>query len=119
MKTKGNNSEYPVEVGQLYIVTTGSFWTSGKNNKFKRSVLLKKGEVIEIRYPYEWHFRTEDNHYFHVNPQVLEKNAVLFGTIWENVRFANRCELEDILKLGLYKKEKGWIPDSERCKNEN
>ena len=91
-----------VEVGQLYIVQTDVFFTSGRFNKFNRPVNIKKDEIIEIRYPCRWHFRTEDNFYFHCKEDDLLLNCKLYGTIWEKVRFDNKTKLSDILKFKLY-----------------
>lgn len=94
-----------IVVGQIWEVTTDSFATTGeKDKKLGRRVLLHKGEKIEIRYAYEWHFRTEDNHYFHATPETIKNNARLYGVIWENVRFGNSAKLDDILRLRLYDK---------------
>lgn len=97
-------SEIKIEVGQIWEVTTDNFLTSGKNNEYKRPMQLKKGEKIEIRYPFEWHFRTEDNHYFHCTVQMLLENCTIYGKILERIRFSNIAKLEEILRLRLYDK---------------
>lgn len=91
-----------ISVGQIWKVSTDEFMTSGKSNKYERKIKLNKHELIEIRYPYEWHFRTIDNHYWHIGPDDLIKNCVPFGVIWEKVRFNNRCNLSEIINLGLF-----------------
>jgi hypothetical protein len=93
-----------VEVGQLWKVTTETFYTSGEHNQYKRPVKIGKGEIIEIRYPCAWHFRTKDDNYFHCTLETLMKNAVLYGKIREKVRFGNNCKTEEILRLYLYDK---------------
>ena len=92
-----------IEQGQLWEVVTDNFWTSGNDNKYKRPVKLKKHEIIEIRYAYAWHFRTEDNYYFHATEKMILDNCNLFGVILGDVRFNNRAKLEEILRLELYK----------------
>ena len=96
------NTGEKIEVGVLLRISTDKFLTSGSSNKFKRQVVLKKDEIIEIRYPYAWHFRTEDNHYFHATPEMIIENCRYFGSILEQVRFWNKSSLEEILRLHLY-----------------
>lgn len=91
-----------IEVGQIYEVVTDSFLSSGRSNDYKRPVKLKKGEKIEIRYPFEWHFRTEDRIYLHCDPNVILENCELHGVILEHVSFNNKASLEEILRLRLY-----------------
>ncbi len=93
-----------IEVGQLYKVITDNFITTGKHNNIKRRVFLKKGEIIEIRFPSEWHFRTESAEYFNATPEMIRENCKLLGTIYEPVCFANRVNLADIIRLQLYNK---------------
>ena len=98
--------EIKVKVGHIFEVVTDSFLTSGESNKYKRPLKIKKGEKIEIRYPYQWHFRTEDNNYFHCEPKMILKNCKLFGVVMEEIRFQNKANLEEILRLKLYRKTK-------------
>lgn len=93
-----------IEVGQIWKVTSDTFFTSGEKNKFERPVNILKDEFIEIRYPYEWHFRTYDNHYFHAKPEMIHQNCILHGVIWRKVRFANNCDLKIILDKELFDK---------------
>lgn len=93
-----------VEQGQLWKVISSNFFTSGDYNKFKRKIRLKKGEIIEIRFPYEWHFRTEDNHYFHATEETILKNCKIYGKIIDEVAFQNKANLEEILRLRLFRK---------------
>jgi hypothetical protein len=90
-----------IEVGQIYQVEK-NFLTSYKDSHTERPVQIQKGEKIEIRYPYKWHFRTEDNEYYHAEPMVIKNNCILLGTITEKVRFANKLKLAEILSLGAY-----------------
>jgi hypothetical protein len=94
-----------IEVGQIWEVVK-DFTTSGLNDRNNRPVLLRKGEKIEIRYPYEWHFRTEDRYYTHANPDVILANCVLFGIIDEKTRWQNIAQLDEILRLKLYTEQK-------------
>ena len=89
-----------IEVGQIYEVITEGFVTS--YNKDTRRTGLLVGEKIEIRYPYDWHFRTEDNKYYHCAPSMIKDHCKLVGIIYDEVRRGNRAELSDILRLHLY-----------------
>ena len=94
--------EKEIKVGQIWEVTTDEFMTSGESNDYKRPLKLAKGEKIEIRYPYAWHFRTEDSHYLHANSEMILQNCRLFGEIFDKVRFQNKAKFEEILRLRLY-----------------
>jgi hypothetical protein len=102
-----------IEQGQIWIVKSDSFMTSSKggSNKYKRPIVLTKNELIEIRYPYAWHFRTLDNHYLHAEPDDILKNCELFATIWDNVRFGNKCNLNEIVNSSLcdFVKENSYV----------
>jgi len=95
-----------IKVGQIWIVETDVFKGSKDCNSSLRDVkeihTLKKGERIEIRYPYEWHYRTEDNIYLNSSDEDIKKNCVLLGDIDEKVRTGNKAKLEEILRLNLY-----------------
>ena len=97
-----------IEVGQIWKVTTDTFFTSALNekrpDKIKRQTKLNNGEFIEIRYPFAWHFRTEDNEYFHADADMIYQNCVCVGEIFQDVSFSNKATLADILRLELYKK---------------
>jgi len=89
-----------VQTGQIWYVIS-DFWTSGDDNEIQgrsAKVKIKKGEKIEIRYPYKWHFRTEDNLYCHVEESVLIKNCLLFGVKNKN----SKQSLADILLNSEY-----------------
>lgn len=91
-----------VQVGQLWKVKTDNFFTTGRHHKVKRPVNILKDEIIEIRFPYAWHFRTIDGEYFNCSEEMLIENAEPYGIIYEKVRFANKANLEQIIELGLY-----------------
>jgi len=95
---------YNIHVGHIYEITTDNFFTSHKDG-YHRETKIRKGEKIEIRYPYEWHFRTEDNEYFHCTAEMIKENSSFFGKILGEVRFQNKATLEEILRLKLYKKK--------------
>lgn len=92
-----------IETGQLFIVDRG-FWTSGneKDGGFKCKRFMPKGEVLEIRYPYAWHFRTSNNTYDHVDPKILKSKCSFFGVIHNDIRFNNKHKLKEILEENLY-----------------
>jgi len=99
-----------IEVGQIWQVIDGDFWSSEKSRYYsqefdKRQVRVnfKRGELIEIRYPFAWHLRTVDNIYIHAHPQDILKHCRYYGTIFEDVQQANRKDLKDILREKLYK----------------
>ena len=94
-----------IEQGQIWEIITENFFTSGEKERERngnRQTKLKKGEKIEIRYPYAWHFRTTDNYYFHASSKMIINNCKLLGKIWGKIRFRNRAKLEEILRLRLY-----------------
>ena len=99
-----------MKVGEIYEVNC-DFWTSGREDKLiemegsvrKVRSLIKKGEFIELRFPFEWHFRTLDDIYFHAPGHILFENCRYFGLIDEKVRFENKQKLKEILNLRLFK----------------
>lgn len=95
-----------IKQGQIWEVVTDNFLTSGDKEHYNRQTKIKKGEKIEIRYPYAWHFRCEDNHYFHADESVIFENCRLYGVIWSNVQFANKARLDEILRLNLFDRER-------------
>jgi len=96
-----------IRVRQIWQVTTENFLTSGKEvsgeGKVKRPTKIMNDEFIEIRYPYDWHFRTVDDQYYHATPEMIYQNCKYIGDIHEEVRFKNKANLEEILRLELYK----------------
>ena len=109
-----------IKVGQIWKVKDSHFRTTKSDPKrIPRVVLLNKGEFIEIRYPYEWHFRTADNKYYHAKPETFYKHAEHVATIYEEVRFGNRVELADILKHQLFHVVRGKCYKDMKAKNDN
>lgn len=93
-----------VNVGEIWKVTGKGMVTEFGENKGSRAVVLNVGEFIEIRYPYEWHYRTDTDEYFCSTEDVLLENCKLHGVVWSNVKSGNRCKLSDIMNLQLYDK---------------
>lgn len=91
-----------IEVGQIWEITTEDFLTGEDKKHFDRQLKLKKGEKIEIRFPFAWNFRTEDGNYFHCDADVILKNCKLIGIIWSKVKSQNEAKLDEILRLRLY-----------------
>lgn len=99
-----------IEVGMILEVITDNFYASknfGHSLNFDLKgrvpkIHLKKGEKIEIRFPFEWNYRTEDNIYFHSEPDYIIKNCKIFGKVLPDVKFKNMANLEEILRLELY-----------------
>jgi hypothetical protein len=104
MARKSKNMK-TITQGQIWQVVTHDFWSSGQShqiNKRDAKVNLIKDEYIEIRYPYEWHFRTIDNQYFHAYPVEILKHCRLIGTIKKDVQWKNDKQLLEIINDSLY-----------------
>lgn len=92
-----------IESGDLFKVTTDKFLTSGEQNELKRPVKLKKGEIIEIRFPYAWHFRTcLDDQYFHAKEDVILENCEYIGSVEKQIKWENNMKTRDIIVNGLF-----------------
>jgi len=90
---------------QIYEVVTDCFLVNNfhiEAKKKPRKVHLEKGEKFEIRFPYAWHFRTEDNNYYQASEEEILDNCKIIGKVWEQVRWINKASLEQILELELY-----------------
>ena len=66
-----------------------------------RKMIIPQGEILEFRYYSPAHFRDVFNHYFVVD-ESQEHKLIEVAEIWENVAFANKANLYDILRLCLY-----------------
>lgn len=101
---------FSIEVGQIFEVITDDFYASkniervSKENYGGREArfYLKKGEKIEIRFPFAWNYRTEDNIYFHSDNDYILSKCKLIGKVDDKVRSNNKATLEEILRLDLY-----------------
>jgi len=93
-----------IEVGQIWEITTDNFLTGEDKKHFNRKLKLNKGEKIEIRFPFAWNFRTEQNDYFHCPENVIYENCKLIGKIWSKIKSQNEAKLDEILRLNLYDK---------------
>ena len=100
-----------IEVGQIWEVADENFFATKdlrelgvKNDDRTARFYLRKGSKIEIRYPYEWHYRTEDNHYYNSKPEYILGKCKLYGVIDDDVKSKNKARLEEILRIGLYTK---------------
>ena len=91
-----------IKAGQIWKIITDRFIATPTKDGAKRPVHLFRNERIEIRYLYEWHFRTEDGEYLHATPDMIIENCRLVGTILEPVMSANKAKLDEILRLALY-----------------
>jgi len=101
-----------VKVGYLYKVITDNFKDSGKHDDFKNPVekSIPKGYILEIRYPFEWHFRTNkpykegcSNCWGHSCQKEIIENCKLIGQV-NSIIQANRSDLSDILENNLFDK---------------
>lgn len=68
-----------------------------------RKLIIPRGEILEFRYYSPANFRDVFNHYFAVH-ESQEHKLKEIARIWENVAFANRVSLYDIIRLGLYER---------------
>ena len=97
-----------IEIGQIWEVTDDNFFgtTDVTQGKIKRELRfhVKKGQKIEIRYPFEWNYRTECNYYIHSEPQYILDKCKLYGIVDEKVKSNNKANLEEILRLRLFDK---------------
>jgi len=97
-----------IEQHQIWEVTGENFLAKPFSGKMvDRKILIGKGEKIEIRFPYAWHFRTEvDNNYFQADEESILKNCKYIGKIWSDIAFNNKAKLEEIIRLELFDKPK-------------
>jgi len=110
--TKPVNDGFKIEVGQIFEIITDDFYASKNiesivNQSFggrEARFYLKKGERIEIRFPFEWNYRTEDNIYFHSDNDYILSKCKLIGKVEAKVKSNNNATLEEILRLELYDK---------------
>ena len=95
-----------IEVGQIWEITDDNFFGTTdvmvKNTKRELRFHIKKGGKIEIRFPFEWNYRTECNYYIHSKPEYILDKCKLYGVVKEDVRSSNKANLEEILRLDLY-----------------
>ena len=92
-----------LSVGML-LVADKSFTVNRNrpNDSFTEKARIKKGKVIELRYQYDWNFRTECNTYCNAPAKVLIKNCSFLGRVHDDVKRANNTNLKDILSNDLY-----------------
>jgi len=66
-----------VEVGQIWEVITDNFYGSKDITDYPRKAKFKieKGEKIEIRFPFAWHYRTADDMYLQSDEPYLLENC--------------------------------------------
>lgn len=93
-----------IEVGQIWEVVTDNFLTGKDKKTLDRQLKLDKGEKIEIRFPFAWNFRTIDDKYLHSSEQMILDNCHFFGQVTPEIRSQNIANLEEIIRLKLFKK---------------
>ncbi len=103
-----------IKQGQIWRVITDGFACNDSHRylrnadkavdpEFKaRKLILEKGEYIEIRYPFEWHFRTRDGLYLQASSEDILNNCRYVGKIFENINWRNQNKLDGILRERLY-----------------
>lgn len=74
-----------------------------------RPVKMIRGDIIEIRYPFAWHFRTLDNHYYEASEETILEFARPVGKVFDNVKMANKATTEEIIRLRLYE-TRDYVP---------
>jgi len=72
------------------------------DDEFPRKILIEEGEVVEFRYHHSVHFRTQDNVYCVLDEKTFYENFEPYGQIFSQVRFANNCNLKEILEHQLF-----------------
>jgi hypothetical protein len=100
-----------IEVGQIWEVVDNNFFGSKDSpealkTKRKARYHLEKGEKIEIRFPYKWNYRCEDDLYLSSSPKYILEKCKFIGIVKEGVRWSNKATLEEILRLDLYNEPK-------------
>lgn len=98
-----------IKVGQIWEVTSDSFYATMKNrngmeNRPERKPVLRllKGEKIEIRFPFAWNYRTIDDIYLSSDEDYILENCKLFGSVDAKIKSNNKAKLEEIIRLQLY-----------------
>ena len=76
--------------------------TTQGSDEFKRKILIEKREIVEFRYHHSVHFRTRDNIYCILKEDTFYEHFEPYGKIYDNVKFANKCQLNDILEHSLF-----------------
>lgn len=72
------------------------------NDAFHETVKIRKGSIIEIRFAFEWNFRTECDTYCNATPEAIAKHCSFFGLVNGDVRFGNKHKTAEIIKEKLY-----------------
>jgi len=95
-----------IKKGQIWEVTDENFYGTGNQMEGKREVRfhIKKGEKIEIRYPFAWNYRTEDNIYMSSKEEYILNKCKYWGDVKPHVKDRNKATLEEILRLELFDK---------------
>lgn len=119
-----NNNSKPTsdsEVGaQLQVIRQGQIWEVvndgliGNRDKWEKCAHCQQGYKIylhekipvgmkiEIRFPYAWHYRTEENKYYQSDEDEILKYCRLVGNVREDIKWNNRHNLDEILQQGLW-----------------
>ena len=75
---------------------------SYREGEFERKVLIEEGEIVEFRYHHSIHFRTQDNVYCVLDEDTFYECFEPYGKIFEQVKWANKNALKDILEHNLF-----------------
>lgn len=72
------------------------------DGEIERRFIIEEGEIVEFRYHCPIHFRTQDNIYCVLDEKTFYEFFEPYGKIFDSVRYANQCELKDILEHDLF-----------------
>lgn len=100
---KVNVEAVVIQQGQIWEVAKDGFlgnrWIIGIPSVKE---IIPIGMRLEIRCPYAWHYRTEENKYYQSDEDEILKYCKLIGSVKEATRWHNRHELKEILQEGLW-----------------
>jgi len=89
-----------------------------REGEFERKILIETDEVVEFRYHYEIHFRTQDDIYCILDEETFYEFFEPYGKIYDSVKYANNCKLKDILEHHLFDHWK-FIKNYDKYKEED
>lgn len=94
--------------GDIWEVTCDGFIGERKTYNTDSEVITKHnlpvGTKIEMRYQYAWHFRDQEEIYYHASSLDILKHCKKIGKTHDSIWSKNANTLNDILTLELYQK---------------
>lgn len=97
--------------GYLYEVIAEDFYDTGKGDDLYNPIPnhIPKGTILEIRYPFEWNFRTNTifknigrGIWGHSDEQNIHDKCKLIGRVNPYIKSMNHYELSEILEMKLF-----------------